>query len=220
MTKKKNNTLFTPIRVFIGFLVFSVIFALGIFFVGRSNENDLISEGQIRIEKGGKIVTVNENGLVEYKSEKGIFYETWDNTKTLNFFDNMRARARAYLKKPTGSKAGGYKVTLYLDGEIVIIYLDDDDIDEIFDGFDDGGGGGDDIGDYFDDDGGGGGDGGLIPTPTPSAEGGGLTPTPTLSAGGGGGGGQQTPPDCDLYGSSVSERTVISNTICDIDEGQ
>ena len=205
-------------------LLFGILFMLGVF----SPSAESIRKDQIQLKRGDKIVTVNENGLVEYRSDKGVFYETWDPNKTSAFFSSIRAQAREYLANPSKSKPpNAYEVTVWIDGELVTFYIDGDDeiITEVFDEFDDegGGGGGGDLSDYFDTDL----DPSVTPTsivsltgsPTPTlAPGVSATPTPIPGTGGQGGTGEQSAVDCDLYNTQVTKRTVISNTICQTGE--
>ncbi|QQS38920.1 hypothetical protein IPM62_06095 [Candidatus Woesebacteria bacterium] len=212
-----------------------ILISLGLFFVAviifvvmslLGKEKDVIEKGQIQITRGDRVVTVNENGLIEYRSEEGVFYETWDPSRTNAFFASMEAAARQYLEKTPGKKfENGYEIKLWLDGEIVTIYVSEDDevvgeiIEEIFQEYDDGDDD-DGIGDYFDqdededdED-----DGDYTGNPTPTLPfGTTATPNPTITGTQGGSKTVQTPPDCDLYGTLVTGRTVISNTICNIE---
>lgn len=213
--KNPHNTIVVGV-VFV-ILAIGLLFLLGVF--GPAEET--LKRDQIQIKRGDKIVTVNENGLVEYRSDKGVFYETWDPNKTSAFFSTIREQARAYLADPPKSRPeNAYEVTLWIDGELVTIYIDADNevINEVFEEFDDSAGGGDgDLSDYFDD------EEEDFPTPTLAP---GVSPTPTLPPGvsatatpipnstGQGGSGQQSAVDCDLYNTQVTKRTVISNTIC------
>lgn len=211
----KNN----PHIVVLFVSLFVIITAL-VFFLVRSLmvPDETISTDQIQIKRGGKVVTVNENGLVEYRSDEGVFYETWDPSRTTAFFATIRAQAREYLANPpkeVGDDA--YEVKLWIDGELVTIYIDGDDeiLNEVFEEFEDGGGG--DLSEYFDN---------VSTTPSPTLSQGAVTPTPTLPHGVSptptsfsiGGGNEQSPVDCDLYDTQVTKRTVISNTICQTEE--
>lgn len=173
-----------------------------------------ISENQMKIQKGEKIVIVDKNGLVEYRTSEGVFYEVWDSTRISDFFALMEARAREYLENPNEAACkAGYSVTLYVDGEEVVVCFEEDPLlNEIYQEF--GGGQEDDsISDIFDDlfaDESGQatpGPGTATPTPTPlivSAEEG----TP------GGSGGSQPIYTCELNEEDVTSRTVISNILC------
>lgn len=178
-----------------------------------------IGENQIKIQKGEKIVIVDKNGLVEYRTSEGVFYEVWDSAKISDFFALMEAKAREYLENPNTNACNiGYIVTLHLDGNEVEVCIEEDPLlDELYQGF--GGSPEDDsLSDIFDDlfaDEGA--QGTPIPgTPTP-------TPTPLIisaeegTSGGSGGGGQPLVA-CDLAGQDVSSRTVISNILCAPDE--
>lgn len=200
------------IGAFVGVVVIVIsVFLYNFVFVQKKPK---ISEDQIMIEKGSQTVIVNANGLVEYRSEDGVYTEKWSAEKTNGFFASMRAKARLFLANPVKPSEGAYKVTLYIDGVIVEIYIDEDDEElvEIFEEFENDGG---DDGDYFED----------STTPTPIRT---ITTAPILTVGPGtptptpvvtsGGVTQQILPDCDLYGEYVTGRTVISNSICEIVE--
>lgn len=210
---KENPNAVILVSVF-GFMIFVIaIFLIRSLFAPQ----DEISEDQIQIRKGNQVVTVNENGLVEYRTDDGVFYETWDPSRTSAFFTSIREEARKYLANPPKEKPpNAYEVKLWIDGELVTIYLDEDTevLNEVFEEFDDDSGDGD-LSEYFTT------DPSTTPTPTPKNF---LTstPTPTLPPGvtatptpiSVGGSGGQSPADCDLYNSQVTQRTVISNTIC------
>lgn len=226
MQKKLEKLIREPRTIAAALLLFLVAIA-GVLLINKifNESEDAIAPGQIQIKRGDKVVTVNENGLVEYKSDKGVFYETWTPSRTDAFFATMRAKARKYLANPPDViPPNAYEVTLWIDGEIVVIYISGDDedlsevLEEIFEEFEDSGDG--DLGDFFDEEEE---DGGITPTltvfsPTPTLPPG-VTATPTPIGGSGGGGGTvQSVPDCDLYGSLVTQRTIISNTNCQIDQ--
>lgn len=175
-----------------------------------------ISQNQIMIQRGNDVVIVNDNGLVEYRLESGVYFDNWDMDKVRNFFSTLQAKARA-SKGQTPPGGNYYTVTLYVDGELVTIYVEEGDelIDEVFEDTPGGGGGGFDF--DFDDDSP---PGGSSPSPTP-------TPIPTnpgtVSAGGGagGGGGGGTSQDefnCNINTQTVAGKTNISNTICQVSE--
>lgn len=212
--KKSFLRQLTPPKIFISLFIVAALVILAIVLPGRFKKEAPISEGQIQIKKGDRIVTVNENGLIEYRTDERVYYETWDSSKISSFFQSMENKARAYLGNPAGPIEGGYEVTLYLDGKIVTIYLsgDDEELNEVFDGFSDGPADGD-LSSYF--------DGGTendssnsSGNSTSSSESGLLTPTPTGAPSSGSGGTVQTVPDCTLYGQLITGKTVISNTIC------
>lgn len=173
-----------------------------------------IGENQIKIQKGEKIVIVDKNGLVEYRTSEGVFYEVWDAARISDFFALMEARAREYLKNPnTNACKAGYSVTLYVDGEEVVVCFEEDPLlDEIYTGF--GGGPQDDsISDIFDDlfadEGAQGTPASGTPTPTP-------TPLIVSAEEGtsGSSGGSLPVVSCELNKEDVTSRTVISNILC------
>lgn len=210
----------TPVNIGVFALLLLGIILLVLVVFTRSNTDALIAENQIQIKRGEKIITINENGLVEYKSDAGTFYETWDSQKTNSFFSNMRARAREYLENPTGPIEGGYEVTLWIDGELVTFYIsgDDEELGEVFEEFGDEEGV--DLSGYFEEDEDEDEDGQIFSSPTPTLLFG-ISPTltPTITPGSNGDSGtEQLPPDCDLYGEYVTGRTVITNTLCQIEQ--
>lgn len=177
-----------------------------------------ITQNQIMIQRGKDTVIVNDNGLVEYRLESGTYFDTWDLDRVNSFFASLQDKARN-LKNQTPPPVGTnyYTITLYVDGQLVIIYVEEGDetIDQVFSGGPGGAGGG------FNFDLGSGSSGGSkTPSPTP-------TPVPTnpgtVSAGGGsnsGGGGGSTTQDefnCNLNSQTVANKTIISNTLCQID---
>ena len=172
-----------------------------------------ISENQIKIQKGEKIVIVDKNGLVEYRTGDKVFYQVWDTAKISDFFTQMENLARKYLESPNLDICSvGYTVTLYLDGDEVTVCLEEEEIlDEIYQEFGEEDGGGE-ISELFEDLL----DDGLTPSPTSVIP----TPVPTTlivsgeEGGSSSGGGSQQVFECDLFGLQINSRTVISNTVC------
>ncbi len=229
-TKELSKVLrpfFKPPRIYATLLLLFAAVIFGVVLVAGvvTEESAPITEDQIMIQKGDKIVIVNENGLVEYRTSEGIFYEVWDNSRVSQFFASMQAKAKEYLANAgAGPPPGAYAVTLFIDGQLVTIYLtDDEELDEVFDEFSDPDGSGDSISDLFDDDeddqdtdtnGG----GSNSPTPTPLPEQVSAQDDDDDGDGGGGeeGGTTQDEQDCTLFGQVISGKTVISNTVCKI----
>jgi hypothetical protein len=190
---------------------------------GNTAEEAPIKEGQIMIQKGDEIITINESGLVEYKSKDKVYYETWDNNKVSSFFSMIQQKARESLDKPQPENCE-YKIYLFLDGKLVSFCSDDEEIAEVVEELSDRYSG-DDLGDFFDDDEEGGDedeefDGTIVfPTLTPTISIASPTPTPTSSPSGG----DQTnyPPveaGCDTWsGDIVGGRAVITNTYCTVE---
>lgn len=203
-------------RIIIVLVALGVALLIGLaLFLSRGGQGEgTITPDQIRLQKGNKIVTVNKNGLIEYQTVDGVFYQTWTSSQVSDFFAVMEAKAREYLANQDSSICDtGYTVTLYIDGKEVTVCIADDDevLGEVFEEFPDEEGDGD-IGelfdDYFDDDEPG---GTVTPTPTPAvvtAEEGEDVPN------GGGGGGSLPVVSCDLNAEDVTSRTVISNILC------
>jgi len=224
--KKLIEKYLTPINSIIFFLGLAILVVLGVLGIQRFTKKTptSITENQIMIRKGEKVVIVDQSGLVEYRTPDGVFYETWDSIRISDFFDYMRTKAREYLANPPpASGKDGYYVTLYIDGEEVTIFIEEGDevLDEIYEEFDQGSEG--DLGDYFDDffddgdgggedgqgedDGDGGGEDSLTPTPTPIYVGGYEEDDYELGL-----------YDCTLFEAQVTGRTVISNTLCIIED--
>jgi hypothetical protein len=214
-----------PAKIILGAVLLLVAF---IFWLGfkPTGQQASISEDQILIKKGDDVVLVNRDGLVEYRTKDGgVFYKTWDSDTVSDFFASMEEKARRYLENPTGPCEGCYEVTLYLDGELVVIYAgaDDEELNEVYEEFEEEG---DDISlsEYFEDEDtngtsedGGDGDGSdsdgsdsSDPTPTQTPDDDGFSPEdnyPPVQAG------------CeDWSGDIVGGKAVISNTLCTIEE--
>lgn len=230
MKSKSKSKLFnkiTPLNLAIVASLFLGFIITGFILVRNTRrEKATISANQIKIQKGEKIVIVDESGLVEYRTSEGVFYETWDASRIKAFFSSMREKAKKYLEDPVpDGGADGYWLTIFIDGEEVRVFIpEDEELDEVFEKFESVSGDDQSLSDLFDDYFGGSPteresqgstQGPALPTPTPttkivSAQGGG---TPTAGGSGGSGGGK-TIVECGLYEEKVTQRTVISNTIC------
>ena len=215
LTKKPFN--FIAIFLLLGIIIIFAVVSTGKTGIG----GDRVS--RVEISEGGRSITINENGLVEIKTEAGVTYETLDSAKLTNLFKYFKKKAQEVQRLSADSPGNIIAVTLIIDGKEVTIYIDADDpefqqiIDDILSG-----GSGEDIGDYFgeDDEGTGSGDNGdngffdLTPTPTPINFSG---PTPT----GTGSPNLYLPPgvtdpggDCTSWNEQVIGKAVISNTVC------
>lgn len=214
-----TEKLLTPTNILFIVLGLAVFIVLGILLFKHftAKEEGTIRPDQIKIQKGEKIVIVNEDGLIEYRSPSGVFYDAWDSQRIDTFFNTMREKAREYLKNPNPTFCqSGYHVTLYVDGKEVTICVSEDDevLNEVFEEFSGEGEGvslTDIFDDFFEDESETGGY--LTGTPTP-------TPTPLIvSVGEGeepsfGNGAGEAIIDCSLFEFQVTGRTVISNTLC------
>ncbi len=206
--------------------ILSALLLYWAFRVGGSRST-AITPDQIKIEKGDKTVVVNENGVVEYRSKSGVYFDYWDSERTRSFFEFVRQKAREYLSSPPAEEnSDGYYITLYLDGNEVKIWVSGDEeiITQVFDADpNDFVGNDSSLDEYFDDY--------FNPSPTSGVVSL-LTPTQTPSGPGvvsandgqspgssGGTSGIQPPNDCSLFTSQVSGRTIISNTLC-VNENQ
>lgn len=206
-----------PFNLIIFFIVFCLLVILAVVVVQNLTQKKVatITPDQIKIEKGEKVVLVDANGLVEYRTSTGVFYETWDSSQIDNFFNSMRQKARDYLANPQPDLCeNGYKVTLYLDGKEITVCVseDDEELNEVFDEFP--GDGDDSLSDYFDDFFG---DDDADGSEEDEGFEAGLTPAPTPTPGGESGGPSDEELglyDCSLYEQQVTGRTIISNTLC------
>lgn len=218
----RNNPLYLIITVFV--LVLIVI--LGAIYLknkNRASGSAQITQDQIELERGGDIVIINKNGLVEYRTKDKVFFETWDTSRMNSFFDLMQTRARQRVNKQATNNCY-YKVTMYLDGKLVTFCSDENDteVKQVYDTYDEkiepslsdlyssnpGDNGGDNNqGDLSN----------IVYFPTPTQAGVSATPTPHQTSGG-----SQTnfPPvkaDCDTWSKSiVNSRAIISNTYCTV----
>lgn len=224
--QQKLDSYLTPPNIVIGlFGVVSLIVMLFLVFGGEDSTQSNISEDQIRMEKNGEVITVNKNGLVEYRTGETVTYKIWDSDKVSKFFNAVENKARDYLENPPDDTSNCVWVSLYLNGELVTICFseDDDVVQEAYEEFDDNseesisisdlfGGEGtneddevDEISDYFN----------ITPTPTVAI---GATPTP-----GDDNGLPDLPPPlpieatCESWEEQiVGGRAIISNTLCSV----
>lgn len=224
---KKPSEYVTPQNILIAIVAFVFVFLVVL--IGRSvmkrDQNVAISKDQIMIQKGGNTMIVNKDGLIEYRSGDKVFYRTWEVDRINSFFAHMESRARQYLANPptNGIKCQHYVVTLYVDGEIVSVCIEDDEeLDEIYEVYGEGDGDNSSLSDYFengDDDGEDGSSDGLGGDENDEGESEEF-PTPTPLQGGGGGGGDEDqdfiPPQsaCERWASSIIDKAVISNILC------
>ncbi|MBN1168622.1 hypothetical protein JXA63_01910 [Candidatus Woesebacteria bacterium] len=216
----------SPQNVAVAILIFfAAVFLVLSFVQSGVSEQETITKDQIRMNKNGEIITVNRNGLVEYRTEDKITYKIWDSGKVARFFDMVENKARDYLENPNQTSNCVW-VSLYLDGELVTICFSEDDevIQEAYEEFDNGDDSislsdlfddgsddedeedeVDDLSDYF----------AITPTPTF---------VPTSTPGGTGDTGQpQLPPPlpieatCESWEEQiVGGRAIISNTLCSV----
>ena len=212
---------------YLGLFVLGIIFFILIlsYFVnsGSRKSETQIKQGQIQIVKGDEVITINENGLVEYKSKDRVYTETWDTSQISSFFSMMERKARDFLSKKVSGGDCGYKVFMFIDGKLVTICVDSNDsdlavaVESIFikyseinlsDYFGDTGSdtGGDQSGDFD----------GVITFPTPTLSAPLITPTPTTSPGSGTNTNYEpVKVGCEAWsGDIVKDRAIISNTYC------
>ena len=111
----------------IGLLLLGLLISL--MFRKEKNDQPQIKEGQIQIVKGEEVITINQNGLVEYKSKDKTYYETWDASQINSFFSMMEKKARDYMAKRASGGDCGYKVFIFIDRKLVAVCMDSDDED-------------------------------------------------------------------------------------------
>lgn len=231
-TRKKNDLraridpYLTPNNIVIGVVILALV-GISFFLILRNifsgTGDTLITKDQIRIQKGSEVITINNNGLIEYKNGDEVSYKIWSEDKVSSFFATMETKAREYLTNPPKNIDSCYLVSLYLDGELVTVCIsdDDEDIKAVFDEFSD-----DDeladisLEDFF--------EGTETPTPTPGdgsiSDFFNTTPTPTptpIPTGGNGGPGDDgylpVKADCESWEEQiVGGHAVISNTLCSV----
>ncbi len=111
----------------IGLLLLGLL--LSLFFRNGKDSQPQISQGQIQIVKGEEVITINQNGLVEYKSKDKTYYETWDASQMNSFFSMMEKKARDYISKRSSGGDCGYKVFMFIDKKLVTVCMDSNDED-------------------------------------------------------------------------------------------
>jgi len=208
----------------IGILLLSLLFSR--MFKSKGSAEAQIKQGQIQIVKGDEVITINQNGLVEYKSKDRSYSETWDASQINSFFSMMERKARDYLAKRVSGGDCGYKVFMFVDRKLVTICIDSGDkdvaetIEPIFIKYSDV-----NLSDYFGNDDDGEGDSsddefsGTIefPTPTPELSQSSPTPTPNSTYNGN----TNYAPvkaGCENWSAGiVNNRAIISNTYCTVD---
>jgi hypothetical protein len=221
LLKSKNN-LIILISSFL-FIILTIILLILSF--GNNGIAPPINEDQIIMEKDGRIIIVNKNGLVEYRTADSVVYQTWSSDRVTSFFSNMERRVRDALSGKEQCRSNCIKVGMFLDGKYIEIYVEDSDgeLSIVFDEFDRGGEY-NSITDYFNNFGDS--SGATGGSQTGSGDASGLTPTPTSAPTGTSGSGDSAggtsdtnlPPvdtGCDAWSSEiVGGKAIISNTLC------
>lgn len=123
-----NKLLEKPFVLIAGVLIMVLVIIL-INGRGKNTDQTQIKEGQIQIVKGDEVVTINQNGLVEYRSKDKTYYETWDTSQINTFFSIMERKARDYISKRSSGGDCGYKVFMFIDKKLVSICVDSGDED-------------------------------------------------------------------------------------------
>ena len=226
---KKNifqSILSSPVKLFflgVGLFIIAIIIIL--VFRGKRNDQAQIKEGQIQIVKGDEVITINQNGLVEYRSKDRSYSETWDTSQINSFFSMMERKARDYLAKRVSGGDCAYKVFMFVDRKLVTICIDSGDkdiaetVEPIFIKYSDV-----DLSDFFGNDENGDGDrtddefSGTIDFPTPTPKFSYSTPTPTpYSIYNGNTNYTPVNAGCENWSADiVRNRAIISNTYCTI----
>lgn len=170
LTKNKNVAV-------IAIVVLLAAVLLVVLIVGGSGSKKSIDESGgsvVNISSNNADISIDASNKLSLKTSSGLFTDMWSKEKVSALI--------SYLLENGSLVAipGGYAVTITIDGETVVVYINGDDelmdtiIDESTDGDSgdgDNNGDGDDIGDIFD-------DGSPTPTSTPVP-----TPTPTDEGG-------------------------------------
>jgi len=205
------------------FIILGVILIFVATLTGRVNiAADKIN--RVEISGGDRSITINENGLVEIRTEDGVTYETLESGRLSALFEYITKKAKDPQKLNADSSGNIITITIVIDGKEVTIYIDADDpefqqiIDEILGDSEEG----ELISDYFGDNQDGqngdqeGEEDGLsdnTPTPTPTYNG----PIPTSIASPN----LYLPPgvtdpggDCASWNDQIIGKAVISNTVC------
>jgi hypothetical protein len=224
---KVQNVIANPtfmILFVIGILLLSLVFSR--IFKSKESGKAQIKQGQIQIVKGDEVITINQNGLVEYKSKDRSYSETWDASQINSFFSMMERKARDYLTKRVSGGDCAYKVFMFLDRKLVTICIDSGDkdvaetVEPIFIKYSDVnlsdyfGNGEDEDGDNSDDE-----FSGTIEFPTPTSGLSQSTPTPSPSAASNGNTNYApVKAGCENWSASiVNNKAIISNTYCTVD---
>lgn len=213
--------------VYLGlFLICLILFILALSYLLNLSSRDSsapIKEGQIQIVKGDEVITINENGLVEYRSKDRVYTETWDTAQISSFFSMMERKARDYLTKKVSGGDCGYKVLMFIDKKLVTVCIDSSDdeltsaVEPIFIKYSD-----INLSEYFgdtgeDEDDGDGSFDGVIAFPTPTSAASQITPTPTPATNNTNTNTNYEPVKvgCEAWsGDIVKDRAIISNTYC------
>ena len=230
ITKNKNAAI-------IGIVALLAIALLVVFvFSGRSSNKQVDESGNsvVNIKNNSTDINIDTSNKLSLRTSSGLFTDKWSKEKVSALIDYFLENGELV------AIPGGYAITITIDGETVVLYINGDDelIGSIIDGSTDDSGdsggsdGGDDIGDIFNDE---------TPTPTPTSV---PTPTPTEAGGPGEDYGHPecaywrlsycadplptpTPtPDqpvedgvflesyCDAWNELGIKSTIISNTVC------
>jgi hypothetical protein len=214
---------------FVIFCIIVILLLLLLFsriFKSKGSSEAQIKQGQIQIVKGDEVITINQNGLVEYKSKDRSYSETWDTSQINSFFSMMERKARDYLTKRVSGGDCRYKVFMFVDRKLVTICIDSGDkdiaetVEPIFIKYSDV-----NLSDYFGNSGDEDGDSsndefsGTIEFPTPTPRLSQSTPTPTpYTANNENTNYAPVKAGCENWSASiVNNRAIISNTYCTVD---
>lgn len=119
-----------PLNLLFLFIAVALVVLTIIIIFNKKSKNDIpITEGQIQIVKANEIITINQNGLIEYRTKDRVYTETWDASQIESFFSMMKTKAQNYLSNKTSGGDCGYKVFMFLNGKFVTICIDSGDQD-------------------------------------------------------------------------------------------
>ena len=201
---------FKPIYIFVIFIVLGALIAFLTYSVQQKvitkekrEDNNKIGS-KIVITDGDTTITINDEGIVEFKNSEKVFYQKWDSNKIKAIFKRIKNMAKANDVKNSqtnqeNKSADSYVISFTDKGseQVVNIPTNDGQIGSIVDIIDSFNATEGSLSDYFD----------HSSPPPPSEisfyEGENVDQE-----------GQETRSNCELWGQQISEKSVISNTVC------
>ena len=200
--KRVLKPYFTPLNLLVGLLILGAILGMIIVSMGRDSLPNFLNkagqEKRIQIEDGDNKITINENGLVEFETPDKMFYQTWDSSKVQRWFSMLE---KEFQESQGAAGQGGYQIQISSGSQTqtAIIGGDSSELGSLWEAFENDGSEENSLKDYFQD-----------PFPSPK----------TVSAEGSSSsqGDSQDNPDCTLWGQEVTDRAIISNTVCTKEE--
>lgn len=205
-------------------LIMGLVVILATALTGRSKIlADRIS--RVEISGQGRSITINENGLVEIRTEDGVIYQTLGSNQLSALFNYIQKKAESPQRLTASSPGNIIAIVIVIDEREVTIYIDADDpeFQDILDTILGDATGGELISDYFGEEVPKGDERDFLdegffdtevsPTPTQAV---GQSPTGTSSSPN-----LYLPPgvidpggDCASWNDQIIGKAVISNTVC------